>query len=701
MDSAKEEKRDSRQVSSSMNVAQEIQLSRDEWCRRHWLDLGGNELEPALRSGAIALLDARWLVEFAGSQSAGKSYFSFCHDEMPRDAPVLSYRQALPKTAFISCDKLISGCMSGRDSANFLPVVVLSYMWLSPTHPDPMGATLRLVAEKCTFELFNFPVMGVFWDYASLYQHPNRALEECRSASQEELFQQGLQCLSTFYSHPHTSCWKVTEFPANYPESYSLPPQVRVASYHERGWPLVESCWSSITAGKTQDICYPRGFDYSEARILPPIHPKRLQEELKRVQFTNEKNDRPLVLKLYRDYFVRRFQTMELIDYCNKDWYNFHVEALAEILADGYAPQLKHLQLAFNRFGAQGCKALARALRQRRTLPSILRLRRTSISKSPSRLLSLSVGGNLEIRDEGLSVLLDVLVHVEAVDISQTNIGLNGCQAFARAAEKAKPSLKLKNLQICGNPFGWKGLKILSSLVVGHLKVVNLKHCEIGNAGCRVLADAAYQYPGESPLERLDLGGRQNIDATGLPDLCRFLRNSPNLQVLRLAVGKQVETNENQEMLRRAACHSQFCLEWTSLHSSRWAGQHWYQNGGVEIENTTIEDTIRWSKNLVSQGKLSTIARSNKDGDESGANTVAPVGDNPFVCRMGNPVDNMMQMDLQELKQVARMMGMSVDQLLITSQMISRRQEEELSGLCAQDRGCGGSMEKGTCGPQS
>ena len=77
-----------------------------------WRKLRGRELEAALKSGAIALLDGRWLVA--------------CAERGER----IRRRQDLPPEAFIPLEELKAAC-----SWRGLPIICLSYAWLHPDHP--------------------------------------------------------------------------------------------------------------------------------------------------------------------------------------------------------------------------------------------------------------------------------------------------------------------------------------------------------------------------------------------------------------------------------------------------------------------------------------------------------------------------------------------------------------------------------------
>ena len=72
------------------------------------------------------------------------------------------------------------------------------------------------------------PRWGVFWDYGSLFQHE-------RTAKQNKLFKQGLGWLGSFYAHEHTTVFRLTSFPAGYPDGYNLPSDANVAAYPNRG----------------------------------------------------------------------------------------------------------------------------------------------------------------------------------------------------------------------------------------------------------------------------------------------------------------------------------------------------------------------------------------------------------------------------------------------------------------------------------
>ena len=78
----------------------------------------------------VRLLDARFLVELA--------------ELLKANGCVLPRRQELPDDAFISLSELRSMTQSGFGS---LRILVVSWPWLQPDHPDPRGDHLSLLAK--------------------------------------------------------------------------------------------------------------------------------------------------------------------------------------------------------------------------------------------------------------------------------------------------------------------------------------------------------------------------------------------------------------------------------------------------------------------------------------------------------------------------------------------------------------------------
>lgn len=306
-------------------------------------DFAGEVLEPVLESGAIVLLSAVWLVNLAAGDG------------------VLCRRQELPPEAFVSLEKLKATC---RD-VSFLPIIALSYPWLSKSHPDPRGEHLKQIAQVLAALIayrhgsINW---GVFWDYGSLYQHG----KEPRNAKQEQLFREGLAMLGSIYSHPWTWVFRLTKLPDN------LPPGSNVRTYAERGWTFTESSWAQLSKSRynSLDLGFLSGLtDWHEIREAcvagggrrPPLTPAMFQQELEEKVFTNEKDDKPLVTRLYTEAFYDHMGTVTQLHYNNLDWGDAEVEVLCKVIETGVLQQVKMIDLRGNVVGEHNANRLVEA----------------------------------------------------------------------------------------------------------------------------------------------------------------------------------------------------------------------------------------------------------------------------------------------------------------------------------------------------
>ncbi|EOD32288.1 hypothetical protein EMIHUDRAFT_364631, partial [Emiliania huxleyi CCMP1516] len=373
-----------------------------------WRKLGGGDLEPVLASGAVALLDAQWIISHA--EAGG----------------VLAHRQALPEEAFLSLADLVEATDS-IPYEEWLPVAALSYPWLTKDHPDPRGANLARVAKALKALLTRGPVtrLGVFWDFGSLHQHPDPANGVLRTEEHNALFKEGLGCLGTLYSHQHTWVLRLTSFPDGH-KAEDQAEGTNVAKYFDRGWCFTEQSWASLTKASflSLDLGKMRaGVEYDCNSLIedcvqdggrrPPLLPSAFAAELETKSFTNGKDDKPLVKRLYEAAFEEQFGMATVLDYQGLGWGDAEAAQLAEVLASGAAPRLETLQLGCNKIGDEGCKALAAALGKEGAAP---------------RLEELRLGDN-EIGDEG-------------------------CKALATALkEGAAPSLKARDAPFSTRPF--------------------------------------------------------------------------------------------------------------------------------------------------------------------------------------------------------------------------------------------------------
>ena len=310
---------------------------------RLWEDeFRGGDIEPVLASGAIALLDASWLVAHAAAGG------------------VLRRRQELPDAAFVSAAALKASCTE----ASFLPVIALSYPWLTPSHPDPRGDHLQLVSTVLSALLTGSScrVWGVFWDYGSLFQHGEL---KPRTTEEDELFKAGLGALGTIYSHPWTWVFRLTRLPS------ALDIVANTTVYGERGWCFTESSWAQLSKSRFNSLDLGK-FSHTQSQWhqireectagggrRPPLSPTKFNELLATKRFTNGKEDMPLVKDLYDAAFVAHMGSAEELHYDSLQWGDEEAALLSEAIGTGALRSLRNLYLENNSIGDVGAAKLA------------------------------------------------------------------------------------------------------------------------------------------------------------------------------------------------------------------------------------------------------------------------------------------------------------------------------------------------------
>ena len=244
-------------------------------------------LPARLKDGSIRLLRVQWLL-------AQPSHW------------VMQRRQDLPNEAHVSTDEAVRLLAEGKVGA-------LSYRWLTAQHPDPerlhLDALLRFFLQAPSHAA---QYQAVFWDFASLPQHP-------RTEAETALFKGGLTCMTNLYASPrvlvlqHKGMGNMT---CTFPEDPS-----GQADYDHSGWCTMEQAAASLTT-RGRATLYQLGVGWVKRR---PRHVMRIEEMA--AIFTDERRtkflgsaDRELVARLYADLYhkLRAFDS-ERVPQAQKD----------------------------------------------------------------------------------------------------------------------------------------------------------------------------------------------------------------------------------------------------------------------------------------------------------------------------------------------------------------------------------------------
>ena len=322
----------------------------------------------ALIKGHVRLVKMSWIIKWS---KAGK---------------ILARRQDLPEEAFISVDELKALYGDGnRDGV--LPIIAISFCWLTPDHPDPEGKQLATIAAQLERETEKygkfFSEMGVFWDWPSLYQ---KDAEGKRSEAEQEGFRFALhETMDLWYAHQGTTVYMLTELPEG---------SARKVGYSDSGWTTYERCsaeqikkvylyeakWKLVLdLGKPDD----------EKQRNWPVGPDDFDSMIKTKKFTNGA-DEAEVKKLFRKMSINQLGGIKMLDFTG--------------IA---APSVEDAQ----RLG--GCLNLCNHLEK----------------------LDLSSVGLSDDACKGMfsSLAIGAMANVTFLDLSVNQIGDNGMAAFAQA----------------------------------------------------------------------------------------------------------------------------------------------------------------------------------------------------------------------------------------------------------------------------
>ena len=264
-------------------------------------------------------------------------------------------------------------------------------------------------------QAYGFRDMGVFFDWASLFQKDprlwtpaelvaedertedqRRAAERYRDSRTEAHAQATKFALDytmdLWYAHSKTTVVLLTELPKKLPKSFDA-----IRTYESRGWTTFERC--SAELGKTlrlQQAGWPLVIDLGKQRAALrrlPTTPERMGTLLQERSFTNGA-DRAQVLALYektaravlgsvkelsfvgipfdpKDQWRSPERLGQALNFCvnlKRLNLNFtgltdeHLASISGVLSSKTLPKLEELYLGFNHLGPHGVEALGQAL---------------------------------------------------------------------------------------------------------------------------------------------------------------------------------------------------------------------------------------------------------------------------------------------------------------------------------------------------
>jgi hypothetical protein len=322
-------------------------------------------------------------------------------------------------------------------------------------------------------QAYGFRDMGVFFDWASLFQKDHKLWTEAeliaekertedqrraaeryrdsRTQAQAQAVKFALGTLDLWYAHAKTTVVLLTELPQKLPKAFD-----KERTYECRGWTTYERCSAELC--KTfilQKAGWPLVIDLGKQRAALrrlPTTPERMEELLKKCSFTNGA-DKEMVLEKYKktaravlggvnelSFYGIPFDPMDpwhsperlgqALNFCvnlKRLDLNFtgltdeHLASISGVLSSSALPQLEQLFLGFNHLGPRGVEALGSAL----------------VSGVAPGLKVMFFFGN-DFGDAGLQsfaafIAMGMVPELQFVDLTGNDIGDAGAVALADA----------------------------------------------------------------------------------------------------------------------------------------------------------------------------------------------------------------------------------------------------------------------------
>ena len=367
--------------------------AREERSLRAKAYIEPEQLIVAVKKGELALLSARWLLERAGYEKKeverrGVMKVSWSKKGEPVPLEARQELEAKAPEAFFSAEALEKEygqykelCAAGGKAFEVsaiaaLPVVLTSFVWMTPEHADPEGEILGKVAANLarqmpTFASWGFDDVGVFVDWACMYQAVGSLT---RTAQQDGLYNAARKHLQIYISHRMTTVYLVDDQPSRPANGWAFFEEALCALFKEtppskpykvRSGQLVPF-WAKVvnlSDPALADDAVGANPQAGMAPRKPPLSAPHFIDELKKREPGMEAQKRDLLIHLYREAIEDGFNSLDKLVYSRLNWTDADVSELASALEEVPCPNVQELDLSWNdmREGT-GLEAIGKAI---------------------------------------------------------------------------------------------------------------------------------------------------------------------------------------------------------------------------------------------------------------------------------------------------------------------------------------------------
>lgn len=403
--------------------------------------------------------------------------------------------------------------------------------WRTKAHPDPDGETFELLVNALDtrweqFAAYGVSDLGLFFDFASLYQEP-------RTAEQGDIFGGALKSINLWYAHKLTTVWLIT---AGVDAHMGY-------SYWDKGWTsfeyylamMIKCSNTSFAASWPQVVDLGRASEqqiyFARPPIVEPLGFYAGHQSGDKVYTNGADRDR-IVAPKFKQTVFELLGGLDELDFSALGWGDAELVQLTSVLplcgrmrtlrlgrnaftAVGAlalsrwlatSTRLEVLELNENFIGGAGASAIGTAMHERCTLRE-LRLDNNGIDAEGMRAIAAALGASISALAT-LSLLCNPMGgDGGAVAFAATGASLRrnaaltelnlSCTAIGDVSVTAlSPGIAanttLRCLLLTRSAVGDMGAAALADVLRtnGALTYINLAHNHIGDAGASALADA-------------------------------------------------------------------------------------------------------------------------------------------------------------------------------------------------------------------